>query len=237
MTAVENGRANVDGKILERIRKCLALSRSAGEGEAAAALEAARRLMDRHGVTEEALSLAEVGEARTGSPARVRPNGWEVDLVLAVAGAFGCKTLFETTAGRPGRWVFIGRGEAAPVAAYAFAVLFRRLKAARREHVAGLRRYGAKRKTLCGDLYCQAWVNAVEERVKAFAGGGAEDAVITLYVNKKFRVGKAAEARNRDFAKLDVRDFESYHAGKYDGDAVRLQHGVHGSGEEQALLG
>lgn len=51
-------------KIIERVRKCLELSKCADEGEAAA-----RRLMDRHGITEQALEIASIGESRAKSGA------------------------------------------------------------------------------------------------------------------------------------------------------------------------
>lgn len=39
-------------KVLDKIRKCLALSTSSNEHEAAAALRQARKLMDAHGITD-----------------------------------------------------------------------------------------------------------------------------------------------------------------------------------------
>lgn len=47
-------------ELLARIRKCLALAKSANEHEAAAALATARRLMDEHGVDQ--ADIASIGE-------------------------------------------------------------------------------------------------------------------------------------------------------------------------------
>ena len=51
-------------KILDKIKKCLALASSANEHEAAAALRQAQKLMAQFGLTETDVTLADVGEVR-----------------------------------------------------------------------------------------------------------------------------------------------------------------------------
>src|SRR5882724_10574426 len=52
--------AQVDkGRILDKIRKCLALSKSANEHEAAAALRQAQKMMQANGLTEDEVGLVE----------------------------------------------------------------------------------------------------------------------------------------------------------------------------------
>lgn len=51
-------------KVLDRIRKCLALSKSANEHEAAAALRQAQKMMDQHGVSEDDVAGVEYVSAQ-----------------------------------------------------------------------------------------------------------------------------------------------------------------------------
>lgn len=223
-------------KILERIRKCLELSRCADGGEAAAALEAARRLMEKYQVTEEAVAMADVAEAHAPASTKTRPNNWESCLAHTVAEAFRCKVFSASYWYGKRDWIFIGLKESAAVASYAFAVLLRQVKAGRRRHVACLYRSGARLKTLRGDIFCEAWVEAVREKVAGFAAGEEYPAALDAYISKKYQVSKE-KARNRIGSTVSRGDMESYVAGKIEGESVELRHGVAGKEEHrQGLL-
>ena len=74
---------------LKKIKKCLALGRSAGEHEAAAAMRQAQKLMQEFNVREQDISLLDVHEAQARA-AGMAANAWEVRLVRVIAEAFGC---------------------------------------------------------------------------------------------------------------------------------------------------
>lgn len=127
-------------KILRRIRKCLALSRSPEPHEAAAALRQAQKLMETYGVTERDVSLAKVREARTPAGRTTRcPPAWLSRLGHAVSAAFGASHYYQVHPGRACYYMFVGVGPRAEVAGYAFAVLRRQCTSARRTYFTGLR--------------------------------------------------------------------------------------------------
>ncbi|GAB3443792.1 DUF2786 domain-containing protein [Insolitispirillum peregrinum] len=81
-------------RMVAKIKKLLALSASPNEAEAAAALSKAKELMEKHSISDTAIRLADITEAKGKASVADRPNRWESDLVDLVARAFGCKTLF-----------------------------------------------------------------------------------------------------------------------------------------------
>lgn len=76
-------------KALDKIKKCLALSRSANEYEAAQALKHAQALMAQYGVNESDVALADVSECERKAP-KTAPK-WHWALVHLCGQAFGCE--------------------------------------------------------------------------------------------------------------------------------------------------
>ena len=67
-------------KILDKIKKCLALSASSNEHEAEAALRQARKMMETHGITDLDIQAAEAEERRMqGAP----PYGRMAGIILS----------------------------------------------------------------------------------------------------------------------------------------------------------
>ena len=64
-------------KILDKIRKAMALSKSANEHEAAAALRQAHKLMELHGITNADIDAAEITDSLVRAGASVTPAEWE----------------------------------------------------------------------------------------------------------------------------------------------------------------
>ncbi|PHS48667.1 MAG: hypothetical protein COB05_05355 [Marinobacter sp.] len=153
-------------KILNKIKKCMALGESANENEAAAALRQARKLMDKHGVTESHVGLAEYGEQQTDIGYRRFP-GWVTALAAVVGTAFQCSAY---TSWRSVDYV--GRKENTVIAGYCLEVLLRQLKRARKDFVKSLPsygRYGASIKKENADAFCEGWVSGVASKVRQFA--------------------------------------------------------------------
>jgi hypothetical protein len=150
-----------DKKIMDKIRKCLALSKSTNEHEAAAALRQAKKLMEAHNISTDDVKAEEVSEARAKAGARRNPVAWEGNLALTVGAVFNCAVIFASGMSE-GRWTFIGVGANPEVAQYAFVVLFRQLKRARAEYIKErLNRCKPAAKTCRADLFCAGWVHAV----------------------------------------------------------------------------
>src|SRR5690606_1568144 len=117
---------NDNDKLMERIRKCLALSESANEHEAAAATRQARKLMEKAGLTASDVGLFEITDQQVDVGYSRLPS-WAGNLSVAVARAFACTAFHGQRQVR-----FVGPSACADVAGYCFEILLRQLKKARK---------------------------------------------------------------------------------------------------------
>lgn len=224
-------------KIIDKIKKCLALSASSNEHEAEAALRQARKLMETHGVSELDVQAAEAEERRAKAGADMRPANWEAMLAGKIADAFGCRVIF-SGGWKGGEWCYIGCGAAPEVAHYAFTVLLRQARRARAEHIKGrLKRCKAATKTRRADLFSDGWVRGVAITITTFAGGEQQDAAIDAYVGKHYPSLRDLNARSRNDGRATLRDHEyaDYAAGGNAGRDAQLNRGVAGMDERKAL--
>lgn len=204
-------------KALDKIKKCLALSRSANEHEAAQALKHAQALMAQYGVSESDVALADVAECERKAP-KTAPK-WHWALVHLCGRAFGCER-WHNSYFMGGSFVFCGIGGRAELAAYAYEVLLRQLKAARRQYIKTAL-YGvrvSRIKTARADKFCEGWVRQVASVVQDFARTNAEKELLEHYQTNKY--GKFAVAKTRD-VKADV-GWGDYHMGADAAAGVRL---------------
>lgn len=226
-------------RILDKIKKCLALARSSNEHEAATALRQAQKLMQEYGVTDTDVLAHQASEARAKASAKSTPAAWENYLVQIVATAFGCRTLFAED-WNEGHWIFIGCGAAPEVAQYAVTVLMRQLKKQRSEFIRSpaCKRLKAASKTRRADLFCDAWVGQVHQQVRAFSGASQDEtnrSAIAAYMAQKYPTVGSLQSRNRNDGR-DPRgnDWNAIHAGRQAGKNAQLNHGVSGT-QQQAL--
>jgi len=224
-------------KILDRIRKCLALGKSANENEAATALRQARKLMDQHGLTEADVDTAQVTQWVGEIGRRNQPPLWLHRLALVIADTWDCVLIYDQgTPTHYGLVRFIGVGAKPELAAYTWQVLSRLLERSRAAHVRGLRK-GLKRQTKVrrGDLYAKGWTYAVYEKVADLAGNNEKDkALIDAWLRQQgVRTQKTAA---RDTGKgLRQHDTGSFVAGRSDGSQVQLYRPIQESGRQQSL--
>lgn len=225
---------------LKKIKKCLALGRSAEPGEAAAAMRQAQKLMAEHCVSERDLSLADVREVRTKSTSAAG-SLWGSRLTSMVADAFGCETFASITDGfnsagnfaRERSVVFVGLEAAPEIAAYAFDVLFRQCAKARLTHIGKQpRRCKPITKTARGDEFAKGWVFAVRSELENFAGVANKSPLLVEYVTQKYPDMKTSKPR--DTAKR--RKVEGHiNAGYEAGLQARIARGV-GASAPRGLL-
>ncbi|MBA5777472.1 DUF2786 domain-containing protein [Stappia sp. F7233] len=218
-----------DKAILAKIRKCLALAQSANENEAAIALSKARELMEAHGVTEAKLAMSEVEEASARGNRSQRPPRWETILSNAVCRALAVECFLNADGDR----TFVGRGAVPEIAAYAFAVLFRRLKGARAGYIRShLKRCKPGRKRLRADIYCEAWTAAVYVKISALLPEPQPDALVALYLAERHPNLVPVKSR---IAQPKGGGVESdFLRGRHAGSSVELNSGI-GSGIDQPL--
>ena len=227
-------------KILDKIKKCLALSASSNEHEAETALRQARWLMETHGITGLDIQAAEAEERRAKSGAKSHPANWETMLAMKVGDAFGCRAIFSGGVwDRQGEWCFIGCGAAVEVAHYAFAVLHRQARRAREEHIkAKLKRCKVATKTRRADLFSEGWVWSVAGKITAFSASDRQRSAIDAYMTKNYPSLRNLQARNRnDGRKLRDHEYNDYAAGSRSGRDAQLNRGIGGADQHLALGG
>ena len=231
--------------VLKKIKKCLALSKSANEHEAAAALRQAQKLMAMYGLSQADTTLSEVTEAKTKARGSKRPAQWESHLAAICANAFGCK-LFHSQIIRigtkpAGYWRYIGLGAAPELSAYAFTVLSRQIRRERALLIAQMPHYATNaEKTKRGDIYCTHFVASVWRAVEAFAQPeGTEDA-LNAYLNKFLtpnRTELKPTVRGAHADQWSQADYEAALAGQEAGKHARLHRPVDAASAPAMLVG
>lgn len=225
-------------RIMDKIKKCLALSASSNEHEAEAALRQARKLMEAHGITDLDVQAAEAEERRAKSGAKNQPSNWETMLACKIADAFGCRVIFcGGFLSRPGEWCFIGCGASLEVAHYAFTVLHRQARRARKAHIeARIKRCKVATKTRRADLFSEGWVSAVAGTIATFCGTEQQSSSIDAYVATNYPSLGNLKARDRnDGRRLLDHEYDDYTAGRRSGQDAQLNRGVGGADQRLAL--
>lgn len=240
--AMESTNPSHRDKIIDKIKKCMALSRSSNEHEAAAALRQARSLMEKHRVTNMDMLAAQVNECAAKSDVKNKPTAWQGFLAFKVGLAFDCRIFFVAAipwiVKSKAEWLFIGRGAAPEIAQYTFTVLCRQAKRQRRAYIqATLRWCSPAEKTRRADFFSAGWVDSVAGKIEAFAGTDSESA-IAAYVDKHYGMTSTLKVRDRkagrNFCGLEANDFMS---GSQAGKDVQLHRGVGAADRLPALAG
>lgn len=153
----------IPDRILRKIERCLALTRSANEHEAGIALRQAQRMMAEHGLTTIDVAAARIDRATARSESGRTPPQWLARLASLVNAAFGTLAVYEprpTFDGWQGYYAFLGPDSQARIAAYAFEVLQRQLVNDRRSYMATIsKRAKRETKTRRADAFAMAWVS------------------------------------------------------------------------------
>jgi hypothetical protein len=161
-------------RILDKIKKCLALSQSSEPAEAASALRQAQKMMELHGISQADVGRAQLGSAQVKSKASVsRIKDWELSLLSMTAKAFGCRLMWTNSSSYAkdvfGTYTLIGLKHQVELAQYTCHVMQRKLIKARQQFVAELPERGREYKTRQADGFCHGWIQAVAKTVHDFA--------------------------------------------------------------------
>ena len=227
-------------KIIDKIKKCLALSNSDNPHEAAAALRQAQKLMEMHNLTELDISLSDVQECSAKAPS-VDMVRWEAALADLVARAFGC-TVFSSQSARwlnmrtrrIHHYVFIGVEPAARIAQYAFEVLSEQCAKARRRYISAQRKNcKASTKTARGDAFAEGYVLGLQNLVRRFANPEGSQKLIEHYLSQKHPNLGTKDAKDRVTGK-NITHNDRFN-GRMEARNAQLHHGVGGK-KPQGLL-
>lgn len=224
-------------RALKRIKKCLALSDSANENEAAIALKQAHALMRQFNLTQAGVLASKINRVHAKAGAMYRPSRWDKSLVACIAHQFDCQALILKPRHAQVQWVFLGEDQAPEIAAYAYEVLYRQLLAAKDRFIAS--RYsdvapGQKRKL--GTLFCVGWVDAVWTTVEAFANADApqQSEALLAYMREHHPSLKEDKARVPK-RRVSPTEYDAYRVGVQQGETAKLHRGV--GGAKQTLIG
>ncbi len=226
-------------RILEKIKKCLALAKSGNQNEAETALRQARALMDKHRLSMDQVSASNCTEERVGAGVKREPPYWMISLAHVCAVAFGCTCMWGKSFRRSLEleWDvgFIGVDQAPSLSAYAYQVLLRQLQKARREFVATQKRVKLSTKRRRGDEFANAWISAVYTKVQEFAGADEEECkAIEAYKSEKYPNAKMTPVAAR---KTHARDYDAQLAGHYAGRAAQIQKPLGADQRQQLTAG
>lgn len=186
--------------ILRKIKRCMDLSKSSNENEAAIAIKQMKRLMDQHNVTVQHVMAADVTEHKSKLDVWERPAHWVLALHSAIGQALDCQCIVSTGGREKARLVFLGVGASAEIAGYAFEVLYRKLKKDRQDFVRNnLYRYKQSNKTKLADAFCDGWVMNVYAKVKNLSPNEEAAEKIKAYTETKLKsfTGEEFESKTR----------------------------------------
>jgi hypothetical protein len=221
-------------KALDKIRKCLALSESSNENEAASAMRQARALMNKYGLSADDMSIFEVKESTVKIKYKAPPL-WFRHLGQVIGLSFGC-SLFT-------KWhhfIFVGPSACAEVAGYSLEVLRRQCEINKAEFLSRdiFRGVSAATKRKAGQAFCEGWVIGVYVVIREFAKDIAEDqkqkhtAYLETITQKT--IGESKAPKEKDESDPVVR-FAMLH-GQAGGQKAQIHAGV-AAGEQQLKIG
>jgi len=227
----------LEDKLLARIKKVLALTKSDQPGEAAAAMELAQKLLTQHNLTLGGLAISEITHQDVPSPFSIsKLKIYESALMNTIGRAFGCQIMFMKSssyfADKRAMFTLVGPKHQVPVAAYTTEVLMRKLQRARAKFLDGFDRSVHRNfKTQQADGFCFGWVVKIAETVHEFSGAESYAPAILEYQKRTFVLsGDAVKAEDK---KIHA---NSFLAGKKAAEGESLFRPMAGGSQEQGRL-
>lgn len=232
--------------VIEKIKKCLALSKSANQHEAAAALRQAMAFMDKYKIDADDPELLGIAEASILGSGSQKPTVFETVLANSIAKMMGCKAILQSqikvtaqmSFKKECAWTFIGFDPAPEIASYAFEVLYRQLKKARSIFISeNLKRVQIKaNKVKRADLFCEGWVIEATKLVSDLNPDKEKMEQIQAYVQQKHIVRNSEPTdRNKKTNTNTDRAQNDLHAGRQAGKTAKLNNAMNGGAPMEKL--
>jgi len=209
--------------IIEKVKKCLRLSKSSNEHEAATALAMAQALMGKYHISEGQVLASEASERRSRSGAGMTPPRWESMLFRDICDAFRCRRIYSpaTWPERRAEWIFIGCGPEPEIAQYTADVLFRQARRARKIFIDSLsKRIKKSSKVRRADNYCEGWVISATSKLHGLSIPQDQFNAIEAYIEGRYRtiatnaIVRTPESASKMSAKKLADFINGYDAGK-----------------------
>lgn len=222
----------VNNAIVDKIKKLLALSKSANEHEAILALQRAQELMEKHGISSIDVELSDVNESAVTAGTSNNMPRWLCRLAHVVADAFGVQWFQSSRLGE-NKVVFVGIDAYAEISSYAFTVLRRQLVKARKAHLDGIsKRFKRANRIRKADIFAMAWVHTVDSKVVNFAASVKTEELINTYMAKHHSGLVTFTPKSQQAKPADFDDMGSGYIAARD---VTLNHGMRSADRQKAI--
>ena len=228
-------------EIIAKIKKCLALSKSSNENEAAIALRQAHSLMEKYAIDHNDPELQGITYSEIATTNKMPPS-YENHLAQSIAKMMDCMCVYTEThtihAERIVKhyaWKFVGFDPAPEIASYTFDVLNRQLKKARTTYIKiHLGRVQTKsKKTQRADAFCIGWVLTATEISSKIKPDAEKLTMIESHIMNDLNV-ESSETRNRN--KNLNSSLIDFHKGCSSGKNVDISHAVNANKNDCLLL-
>jgi hypothetical protein len=181
---------NDNDRIIQKIKKCLALSADdrADPNMAAMALRQAQALMREHNISMGSVHKAEVGEGRAKTGSWRRPAVWELALAVILGRAFGCSYFIHywKTGRMLAEIVFVGLNGQVETCTYAYEVIHRNAVKARARYVATLNPYLTRgQKMASGETFLVGFTVTIHKQITELVLEPAQKEAIALGVKDR----------------------------------------------------
>ncbi|MFW1963439.1 DUF2786 domain-containing protein [Acinetobacter baumannii] len=208
--------------VLRRLKKCLALTKSSNEFEAAAALRQVQSLMKKYNLTELDVQLSDINEQYYQTDHK-RKKMVEIRLAQMIADVFECGFYINNTQNK--QFVFYGVSPNTDIAVYSYEVLEPILMQAKKEYVASLHgNTKLKSKRSLSKSFCLGWINSVRNKCERLNPNTDLQDLLKKYEENKLNLNTF------DFSKIQHRDKnklnEARRQGYLRGESVNLFHAV-----------
>ncbi len=214
-------------KLIERIKRLLALSKSPNEHEAAAAMSKAQKLMRELSITEEDLELTDFATEYTDMilvKSGHRMPAYVCYMASLVESAFGVKCLFSD--GQCNKEIiFVGTKSKTKICVYTWTVLARILKTKMAEYKFSITHLKCSpgKKVALAEEYCEGWVRGVRQNIVPDTVSQKESELTKKLVKMKFNP-KEADLRGSGAFGAEAND--AYSQGVLAGKNTRLHQGM-----------
>lgn len=223
-------------RIISKIKKLLALSKSSNANEAAIALNQAQKLMKEYDID---LANIEIKEEINGRQFAYSGGSYVPSIASIIKDVFGVEVLVQGNAKRKVSYIFVGTKDKAEVASYFFDVLIRKVMQARRNKLKelseSLKYVNKKTKIKIADSFCLGWCCAVSQKLEKMILEPAEEEMLKNYSNQKV-FGKNDYFKKMNEKTNNIIDNvakEGYQEGKN----VELFFGMKGQAKKKEMIG
>lgn len=229
---------------IQKIKKCLALSKSANQHEAASALRHAQALMEKYNIDADDAELLGIVNAEILGSGSQKPPVFESMLAQSIAKLMDCKVFLSYQMNRTSStskviavWHFTGFDPAPEIASYAFDVLYRQLKKARTTFInTTLKRVQIRaNKVKRADMFCEGWVLEASEQARRIKPNTEKLKKIEAHIKKTTELTTFKPKNRNEKTRDSSRSRNDYWSGRQAGKEAQINHGMNAGQEFKKL--